>query len=222
MIMCRVVVASLAIAALAGSARADFGPNLLNNQGFESDLGFDFSNPANWNGFFGGPAGTFLEAFNNTGAAPRSGERALVTTIRGAAGVTQGFGAFTGHAQTVTGLTAGLDYELAVWARGNPSLNTGVEFRVEWQNASGGEISRRNVEIQSLLGSSYQQVSFIETAPAGATRAVIVLAVQSFLNDGQFANTSVAWDDASFRTVPGPASAGLLTLGMLAAARRRR
>lgn len=222
MITARCVVASLALAAMAGSAQAQFGPNLLNNPGFESDLGFDFSNPSNWNGFFGGPAGVILQAFNNTGAAPRSGAQALVTTIRGVSGVTQGFDAFTGHVQIVNGITAGETYELAVWARTNPSINTGVEFRVEWQNAMGGEVGRLNVDAQGLLSSSYQRLSLESTAPAGATRAAIVFAVQSFVNNGSLANTSVAWDDASFRTIPTPATAALLAMGVLAAGRRRR
>lgn len=213
--------ASLALAVVAGSAQADFGPNLLNNPGFEDPLGFDFSNPLNWNGFFGGQPGTFLQAFNDTGAAPRSGANALVTTIRGVAGVTDGFNGFTGHVQSVFGVVGGTDYELAVWARTNPSINNGAEFRVEWRDA-GGELARTNVEIQTLLTGTYARYSVISTAPAGAVEARIVFAVQSFANNGQLADTSVAWDDASLRSVPTPAAAGLLGMGILAAARRRR
>lgn len=216
----RFVLASLACAAAAGSAMA--GPNLLNNGGFESPLGFDFSDLSNWNGFFGGPAGTFLQAFNDTGAAPRSGSQALVTTIRGVPGITDGFNAFTGHVQFVTGITGGATYELSVWARTNPSMNTGAEFRIEWQDAGGVEIGRRNVEIQGLLTPDYQRFAFSEAAPVGAARAAIVLAVQSFAHDGPIADTSVAWDDASFSVIPAPGAAALLGLGLLAAGRRRR
>lgn len=226
------VLASALVFGLASAAHAGIGPNLLNNPGFEDPLGFDFSNPSNWNGFFGGPAGTFLQAFNDTGTTPRSGVNALVTTIRGDLDdslppfdgvLTDGFGAFTGHVQVVTGIVPGQLYEMAIWARTNPAITNGAEYRVEWQDAGGVEIARRNVEIQSLLSSSYQQFSFTEAAPAGAARAVIVLAVQSFINDGVIANTSVAWDDASFSVVPAP-GAGVVALGAagLFAARRRR
>ena len=56
-------IAAITLALVASTAS---GQNLLNNAGFEDPLGFDFSNVTNWNGFFGGPAGTFLQAFNDT------------------------------------------------------------------------------------------------------------------------------------------------------------
>lgn len=203
-------------------ASAGIGINLLNNAGFEDPLGFDFSNPNNWNGFFGAPAGTFLEAFNTTGAAPRSGSAALVTTIRGVDGVTDGFNSFTGHVQRVDTVTPGVSYELSVWARTNPSVNTGAEFRVEWLNASFGEVGRLNTVIAGSLSSAYQLFSVTSEAPAGAVYANIVLAVQSFDHIGPIADTSVAWDDATFRRVPAPSAAAVLGLGGLLAARRRR
>ncbi|MBC7770974.1 MAG: hypothetical protein H7210_00630 [Pyrinomonadaceae bacterium] len=219
----RVVFAAPLLVLLAsGVASAGFGPNLLNNPGFEDPLGFDFSNPSNWNGFFGGPAGTVLEAFNDTGATPHGGVQALVTTIRGVAGVTDGFNAFTGHVQIVTGLTGGLTYELSVWARTNPLVLDGAEFRVEWQDAAGVEISRFNSDITLGLTPSYTQFGITQVAPAGTARAAIVVAVQSFAHTGPLADTSVAWDDASFRTVPGPGAAALLALGGVFAGRRRR
>lgn len=212
----------IAIIALAAFAGAASGQNLLNNGGFEDPLGFDFANPFNWNGFFGAPAGTILEAFNDTGAAPLSGNNALVTTIRGVPGVTNGFDAFTGHVQIVPGLAGGTEYDFSVWARTNPAINNGAEFRIEWQDAGGAEISRFNFEIQDLLTSDYQQFSIVQTAPAGTAQAALVIAVQSFTNNGSQANTSVAWDDASFTVVPAPASAALLGLAGLSAVRRRR
>jgi hypothetical protein len=217
------VVAPMVVALMAAAASAQYGPNLLNNAGFESPLGFDFSNVTNWNGFFGAPGDTLLQAFNDTGAAARSGSNALVTTIRNVPGNNPGgFNAFTGHVQTVNGITAGLTYEFSVWARSNPSVNNGAEFRVEWYNAGNGEVGRLNVEIQSLLSSSYQEFSLLSAAPAGAVSARLVMAVQSFTNNGSPADTSVAWDDASFRTIPGPGAAALLGLGGLVIGRRRR
>lgn len=218
MSMARSLFVAVVFAAAGSSA---YGTNLLNNAGFENPLGFDFSDPSNWNGFFGGPAGTFLEAFNTTGATPLSGSAALVTTIRGVAGVTDGNNAFTGHVQIVNGITPGLPYELSVWARTNPSVNNGAEFRVEWQDGGGAEIARFNSVISPGLTSAYQQFSFMDVAPAGAVRAAIVLAVQSFTG-GTPADTSVAWDDASFRLIPSPGAVGLVCLGGLFAGRRRR
>jgi len=214
--------AALVVLCASGVASAQFGPNLLNNAGFESPLGFDFSNLSNWNGFFGGPGGTFLQAFNDTGAAPRTGAQALVTTIRGVPGVTDGFNAFTGHVQFVFDIVPGATYEISVWARTNPFIMDNAEFRVEWQNAGGGEISRLNTVITSGLTGEYQQFSFTDTAPAGAFRAGIVFAVESFNHRGVIADTSVAWDDASFRTIPAPSAAALLAIGGLFAGRRRR
>ncbi len=214
------IVAPIALFMAAGAAQAQFGPNLLNNAGFENALAYDFSDLTNWNGFFGGPAGTVLTNFNDTGATPFTGAKALVTGIA-PGGNSNGGEAFTGMIQRITGLTAGTSYELAVWARTNPNLNNGAEYRIEWQNAGGGEISRTNVTLQGILTSTYTRQSFTDACPTGATQAVIVLAVQSFVGTLP-ADTSVAWDDASFRTIPSPAAAALLGMGGLLVARRRR
>jgi MYXO-CTERM domain-containing protein len=214
----RSVFAALTLCVVAGHASAT---NLLNNAGFENPLGFDFADSSNWNGFFGGPAGTFLQAFNDTGATPRSGSNALVTTIRGVAGVTDGMNAFTGHVQIVTGIVPGQEYELAVWARTNPLLLNGAEMRVEWQDAGGGEIARFNLPLQGLLTNEYQRISFTDFAPAGTARAAVVLAVQSFVGTSP-ADTSVAWDDASLTVIPAPGAMALVGLAGLAGLRRRR
>lgn len=211
--------APIVAALLATSAQAQ---NLLNNAGFESDLGFDFSNVTNWNGFFGGSAGTFLEAFNWTGATPNSGQKALVTTIRVGSSTNNGFNGFTGHVQTVFGITAGATYELSVFARANPGINNAAEYRIEWFDAGNGFISANNQAIQGSLTTTYQQFSYSEMAPTNAAIAKIVFAVQSFTNNGSPADTSVAWDDASFSVIPAPSAAGALSLGGLLAARRRR
>lgn len=216
------VVAPFALFLAAGAAQAQFGPNLLNNPSFEDALAYDFADFTRWNGFFGGPAGTTLVNNNTSGAAARTGAVALVTGIAAGQG-SNGRDAFTGMLQRVTGLTSGLTYELSIWARTNPNLANGAEYRVEWQNSSGGEIARSNVTLQGLLTTSYARQSFTSTCPVGATQAIIVLAVQSFDGvAGVPADTSVAWDDASFRTIPSPAAAALLGMGGLLAARRRR
>lgn len=214
------VVAPFALFLAAGAAQAQFGPNLLTNPSFEEALAYDFADFTKWNGFFGGQA--TLVNNNTSGAAPRTGAVALVTGISPGQG-SSGREAFTGMLQRVTGLTAGLTYELSVWARTNPNLLNGAEYRVEWQNSTGSEIARTNVTLQGLLTTSYALQSFNSTCPVGATQAIIVLAAQSFDGvAGASADTSVAWDDISFRTIPSPAAAALLGMGGLLAARRRR
>jgi hypothetical protein len=74
----------------------------------------------------------------------------------------------------------------------------GAEFRVEWVDASNVEVGRFNMPIESMLTGEYQAFTITDTAPAGATKAKIVMAVQSFTHTGAFADTSVAWDDVSF------------------------
>jgi len=212
-------------ASLLACIGAQANANILNNPGFEDPLGFDFSNPNNWNGFFGGPAGTFLEAFNTTGTTPRSGNNALVTTVRAdLAQGSDGLNAFTGHVQIVEGIVAGEIYELAVWARTNPIVLDFAEFRVEWQDAGGAEISRLNTSIGGLLTSEYQRFSANSVAPAGAVRAAIVIAAASFHEPGYTtpADTSVAWDDASFAIIPAPGAAALLGAFGFVSLRRRR
>jgi len=215
------VVAPFALFMAAGAAQAQFGPNLLNNPSFEDPLAYDFSDFTRWNGFFG-PNATLVN-FNTTGATPRTGAAALEMSITPAVGGGNGRDSFTGMLQRVTGLTAGLTYELSVWARSNPVVLNGAEYRIEWQNGTGAEVGRTNVTLQGILTPTYTQQSFFDTAPAGATQAIIVLAIQSFTGvQGANANTSVVWDDASFRTIPSPAAAALLGMGGLLAARRRR
>ena len=115
-------IAAFTLALVAGGAS---GQNLLNNAGFEDPLGFDFADVTNWNGFFGGPAGTFLQAFNDTGATPRSGNNALVLTIQGDASFpTTGFDAFTGHVQQIPGIAEGAEYDLSIWARASTTATS--------------------------------------------------------------------------------------------------
>ena len=204
---------------LANSASA---MNLLNNSSFEDDLGFDFSNVTNWNGFFGGPPGTFLEAFNDTGAPANSGSKALELTLDGDANFpTTGSNAFVGQFQQVPGISPG-DYDLSAFLRNNGSSLTGnVEFRVEWYDAGDAQISADQVNLETLLTDEYQEFDRVVTAPAGTVRANIVFAVASFNQDVLHSN-SVLVDDVSFSVVPEPGSLALLGLGACVMLRRRR
>lgn len=217
-----VVLAAAIALGVSSAASAQIGPNLLNNAGFEDPLGFDFSNPLNWNGFFGGPGGTFLQAFNDTGATPLTGNAALVTTIRGVSGVTTGLNAFTGHVQRINTITPGLEYEFSIWARTNPLVTNGAEFKIEWFDSTNTLITSSLVPLQGVLTSTYTQFSQTSVAPSNVAYAQVVVAVQSFINTQPSADTSVAWDDAVFRTIPAPGSALLLAFGGVLASRRRR
>ncbi|QDU71875.1 PEP-CTERM sorting domain-containing protein [Mucisphaera calidilacus] len=218
------LVAAVALAGLSSAASA----NMLNNPGFESDLGFDFADITNWNGFFGGPPGTQLAAFNDQLPATEvfEGDKALLLRIAGnnnpAAGdVTPGFDAFAGHVQDVSGIVGGELYAFSIWAREFVNDGNVFEFRIEWINAVGGEISRNNIELQDQLTGDWAKYTNETVAPDDAVNAKVVLAVQSFTNDGNFANIQVGVDAASFAIVPEPASAGLLALGGAALIRRR-
>jgi len=199
------------------------GANELNNAGFEDPLGFDFSDTSNWNGFFGGPAGVFLEAFNDTGAPANSGSQALELTIEGNQD-TNGFESFTGHVQTVPGVSEGDSVLYSVWARNNDSALTGVvEFRIEFRDASNVEISRAQIELQNLLTDVYAPYSVPGIAPAGTASVNAVLAVSSF-NQDVLHDHSALFDDASLivTRIPEPASAMLLALGLCVGVIRRR
>lgn len=186
------------------------GQNLLNNSGFEDPLGFDFTDPTNFNGFFGGPAGTFLEAFNDTGAPAYSGAQALELTLDGVSGVTNGYEAFVGQVQTVPGIVAGQELTASVFARNNDSQLTGnVEFRIEFRDGGNAEISREQINLETLLTDNYQEYSFNALAPAGTASANYVLAIASFNQDVLHSN-SVLFDNASLTAViPEPSSVAL-------------
>ncbi|MEM7577198.1 MAG: PEP-CTERM sorting domain-containing protein [Planctomycetota bacterium] len=202
----------------AASWTATASANLLTNPGFESPVEFDFSNTDNWNGFFGGPADAQLLANNDTGAPAFNGNAALEIQLNGTqAG--NGTNAFVGHVQNVSGLTGETDYTLSTWARNLGSSLTGnVEFRIEFQDASGTEISRDQANLEDVLTDTYQLFSRTVTTPAGTTQASVVFAVASFNQDVPHSN-AVAFDDVSL--VPEPATAALLGLGGLAMLRRR-
>lgn len=200
--------------------------NLLNNAGFEDPLGFDFADTSNWNGFFGGPAGTFLEGFNDTGAPPFAGAQALELTIEAGDDMgmpVNGTNAFVGHAQSVTGVSAGDPLVLSVWARNNGSgLTADTEVRMEFLG-TGGEISRTQENLTSVLTDEYEQYTVEAVVPDGTTSVNVVIALASFNQDVPHSH-SVLFDNASLTVIPEPTTFGLLGVAgaALLSARRRR
>ena len=196
--------------------------NLLNNPGFEAPLGFDFSDTSNWNGFFGGPPGTFLEAFNDTGAPAFAGAQALELTIDGAP-ADDGFGngAFVGHVQTVAGASAG-DTTFSIWARNNDSDVTGaVEVRLEYFSG-GGLVGTDQINLEGLLTDTYQLFTLNGAAPAGTDSINAVLALAAGAGLTVPADSSVLFDNASLTVVPEPTALCMAALAGLAMVSRRR
>lgn len=205
------------------SANAQIQSNLVNNAGFEDPLGFDFSDTSNWNGFFGGPPGTILEAFNDTGATPRSGSLALELTLDGDAGAgVNGFEAFVGHVQTVA-IGGDEDFVFSTFARNNSSALTGVtEIRIEFRQG-GTELSRTQIDVESLLTDSFEEFSIEGTTPTDTDNVNLVFALTSFNQDVLHSN-SVVFDDVSFgiAAIPEPSGVLFATMGLAGLVLRRR
>ncbi|MEO1584161.1 MAG: PEP-CTERM sorting domain-containing protein [Planctomycetota bacterium] len=207
------------------------GQNLLTNAGFEATDASGGDNPdhADWLSF-NDPGTQFTTATESF-----EGSQSLKTFgpfdfIGGGTGVVQPFAA-----------TAGTTYTAEIYAlqQSGDALaggNFGV-FKIEFLDANGlfvaGPNGEGNVPLlgynvfeSNAFNSSSPQDAWTllgtgGVAPAGTASAQAVI-VQVQLGDaaGQFTGGAIFWDAAS--VVPAPASAALLGLGGLAAARRRR
>lgn len=150
----------------------------------------------------------------NTAMMPRTGAQAHTLTISSTPNT------FAGAFQDVN-ILGGTEYTFSGWhASPTSPLQLGVEARIEWRNAT-SEIARTPNVTPVPGASTYTPFSFNATAPAGATIARVVYAVQSFSTSPN-GNGVVHIDDLSFDAVPEPSSLGLLAVGALALTRRRR
>lgn len=130
---------------------------------------------------------------------------------------------FAGVFQDVV-VTPGLLVEASVWQKTPDSGLLGVapEFRIEWRDAAGLELSR--VTNDGVIPTNdYTLLEVSGVAPAGAAFARFTFAVQTFGGepDGGASNSGTIFlDDASVR-IPEPTAAVLALLALAPLARRR-
>ncbi|MEL7483126.1 MAG: PEP-CTERM sorting domain-containing protein [Planctomycetota bacterium] len=197
------------VVAIAGGVQ---GQNLLSNGGFEVGINYDGNDSGNWNAFFGGADFQQAEVVAETGG---SGAQAMQIGTFNTANT------FVGITQTVP-VSGGSEYTFDFLAREVIQNGIFAEYRIEWKDAGGAFIGGQfdlNTNLDAGLTSSFQPFSLTATAPAGAATGTVVIAVQTFGSAAPFEGF-IQIDDASF--IPAPATAALMGLGGLAAARRRR
>jgi hypothetical protein len=196
---------------LASGASLASAANVFVDPGFENPGTITFDGApflGTWEGFNGGGA-----TAGATTTLPRSGASALTLTITATPNT------FAGVFQDAA-VIAGTEYNFSGFhASTSTPLSLVVEARIEWRNAS-AEVSR-TPNSTPVPGTSYTPFSLTATAPAGATFARVVYAVQSFATSPN-GNGVVHVDDVSFSAVPEPSSLGLLAVGAMALGRRRR
>jgi len=205
------------IAVFANTASA----NLLSNASFESVIEYGDPDLPNWFAFFGaGSSGTLstVDGGYSGTIMPSDGAHHLSISNDGTAS------GFSGVLQRAA-VTAGVDYVFSFDAKSNSgaSFPLGAEYRIEWLDAGSGVIGATpNVPIGGALTDSYQNFDLTATAPAGAVRAVPVIAVETFSASGTPGNLFV--DNSSLTAIPEPGTlvlAGISLIGMLGARRRR-
>ena len=196
---------------LASSANAQSTVELFSNNDFEGPFGGgDVVNEANWHEF-------------NNGAGTGAG----TSTTNPLSGATHGQIEIAGAANSFAGLqqqaavTAGDTYTFSFFAEEDAGLDVGIEYRIEWLNAAGGEVSRDQLTA-TTFGTPYSQFTVGGVAPAGAVVGRAVIALQSFQGGTQ---GLVRIDDTSFTgpaAIPEPTALAMLGLGGLGLVVRRR
>jgi MYXO-CTERM domain-containing protein len=189
------------------SARAT--AELLANPSFEDPITYEGTEfIGSWEGFSGGAGASAVQATT----APRTGAHNLTLNIDNVNN------SFTGVFQDVPNLTPGQEITFSGYHM-TPTLPFGpnTEFRIEWRNAS-AEIARTD-NVVPVLTDSYAPFSITATVPAGADRARVVYALQTF--SGTTDTGTVYVDDASVVIVPEPAL-GLVAVAAAPLLARRR
>ncbi len=207
-----VAMASIALSSSLASA------NSLTDPGFEDPAKYTFDG-APFIGFWEGFAGSALASSSHSTVMPNNGTGHSDLSILGDdnsfAGVFQDIAAAPG--QQVDG---------SMWHK-TPDLGTlgvATEFRIEWHDAGGGEVSRVTND-GVIPTNAYSLLSVGGIAPAGTTAARLVYAIQTFGGEpdgGVSSSGTVFLDDASLVAIPEPASIALMGLAGLAIASMRR
>ena len=206
--------ACFAVAMLLASEAQANNTELLANTSFESALEEDTSPTTTWGGFSGYGIFPTLDT-----TAPLSGASHLALTMGGVGG------SFQGVQQAENGIITGEDYTFSFSARTADMTDFGLnaEFRIEWLDSMGGFVGGQFDNNAAIVADdTYSVYSQTHSAPAGATQARVVIAVQTFGSPGT--NGTLYIDDASLtgpKAIPEPA-AGLVALALVGFVARRR
>lgn len=198
-------VSAIALALTAGAANASF-LELTSNGGFEA------GDTSDWL-YFPVPASTF-DVTGDSSSGAFAGE--LVNTTSGSAAIIK-------QANLGIGIvTAGQEVTISFDAKGF-GANGGVAFAEFFSEIDGGGVSSSEILSGAPLGltNDYQTFSFTTFAGPDVS-AGITLQIVAVTGANIGSESTIFIDNVSVSVVPTPASAAILGLGGLAAARRRR
>lgn len=211
----------VAMAALSGVATVASAQNILQNSGFEAGSGAD---AADWMEIVGGGAGVSVRS----NLSPYSGAYSAYLAFDHINNPAAGGAYFIEQVLPAGSVDPLLSYDLSFYAKTDTTNFTGMDtfFQILWldqDGSHGGGV--QGEQLTSLIGlginDSYQQFSINGLAvPSGADSLLIRFQISAGAI-GDIANALYV-DDATLTQIPAPASAALLGLGGLVAARRRR
>lgn len=202
-----------AVFAMAASAQAD---ELAGNLGFEDPMGpvnGDASTEQNWFGFTGpGSVGVGTNTIDPLSGANHAELVIADNTTNSFVGIQQWIDAEEGE-----------NYDFSFFAKNDGgTYDVGNEFRIEWIDSGGAEISR--IQLTDAFTNTYSSYTVGGVAPAGTVQLRAVIALQSF--NGGAGNGVARIDDTSVQgpavAVPEPTSLAVISLGLLGFVTRRR